>query len=282
MLPLPSHMPQRHLPIESLAFELEWSFAGEADERVMLSSVDRYRRLVLGAGGSVQRCDVDTGSRSGGPPTARMSVRCDRPAIAKVPSPMLADEAIAWHLVRRLDTTAAPARAADFGAMSLAAPAVEALNALIQRRVAEHIRAQPGLDGPMSASMRMLGAREVGVRLGNLSDQTVRIREKERKLFSLLRPNRQRGREYPEYQLEQGVHGRPLNAVLRTLCDASGEQVHAFFTTPLARLGDLTPLEMLKGAAFSGGGVDQLLVQAPEQRLAAVLEAAREFLLDSA
>jgi len=277
MPPLTSLMPERLQPIESLAFELEWSFAAEVDERVMLSSVDRYRRLLLGAGGSVQRCDVDTGSRSGKPPTARMSVRCDRPAIAQLQSQMLADEAIALHLVRRLDTATQPSAHADLGGMALAGPAVEALNALIQRRVAEHIRAQPGLDGPMSASMRMLGAREVGVRLGNLSDQTVRIREKERKLFSLLRPNRQRGREYPEYQLDAGVQGRPLSAVLRIFGDAPGEQVHAFFTTPLARLGDLTPLEMLKGAAFGGGGVDQLLVQLPEQRLAAVLDAAREF-----
>lgn len=278
---LPSPMPQRFQPIESLAFELEWSFVGDADERVMLSSVDRYRRLVLDAGGSVQRCDVDTGSRSGGPPTARMSVRCDRPAIAQVQSQMLADEAIALHLVRRLDTAPQAPHGADFARMALAAPAEAVLNALIQRRVAEHIRAQPGIDGA-SASMRMLGAREVGVRLGNLSDQTVRIREKERKLFSLLRPNRQRGREYPEYQLESGVHGRPLNAVLRVFGDASGEQVHAFFTTPLATLGELTPVEVLKGSAFGGGGVDQLLVQPPEQRLAAVLQAARDCLRDSA
>ena len=270
-------MPPRLQPIESLAFELEWSFSGEADERVMLSSVDRYRRLVLGAGGSVRRSDVDGGSLGGGRPTARMTVRCDRRAIAQVQSQMLADEAIALHLVRRLDVAAQPAPGADFGSLVLAAPTVEVLNALIQRRVAEHIRAQPGTDGPTTASMRMLGAREVGVRLGNLSDQTVRIREKERKLFSLLRPNRRRGREYPEYQLDTGVHGRPLNAVLRVFGDASGEQVHAFFITRLAWLGDLTPLEVLKGAAFSGGGADQVLVQPPEQRLAAVLDAAREF-----
>jgi hypothetical protein len=282
MLPPPSLMTQRLQPIESLAFELEWSFAGDVDERVMLSSVDRYRRLLLGAGGSVQRCDVDTGRHSGRPPTARLAVRCDRSAIAHLQSQMLADEAIALHLVRRLDVASQPMHGTDFAGVALAAPAVQAINALIERRVAEQIRAQPTLATKVDSAMRMLGAREVGLRLGKLSDQTVRMREKERKLFSLLRPNRQRGREYPEYQLETGVHGRPLNAVLRVFGGASGEQVHAFFTTPLARLGGLTPLDVLRGTSSSGGDVDQLLVQPPEQRLAAVLDAAREVVRGSA
>lgn len=271
-------MPHRPPSVENLAFEIEWSFAREVDERVMLSSADRYRRAVLSGGGMVQHCDVDAGARSGPGRVVRMTVRCDRAAIAQIQSEMLADDAIALHLVRRVSAVAHSVTAAGLGGAGFAPPAVDALNALIERRVAEQIRAQPALAWTVGAAGRMLSARDVGIRLGNLSDQTVRIREKEGKLFSLLRPNRQRGREYPEYQLEPGIHGRPLNAVLRAFGDVGGEVVHAFLTKPLASLGELSPLEVLRGDAFVGRPADPLLMQSAESRLAAVLSAAQEHL----
>ncbi|RQP23699.1 hypothetical protein [Piscinibacter terrae] len=273
-------MPQHPAPVEKLEFDLEWSFAREVDERFTLSSIDRYRRMVLSAGGEVRRCEADAGPRTSRGRVVRMCLRCDRATITALQSEMIADEMIALHLVRRVNLqgqghgTHDPQRAASDG-VGLVPSGMDALNALIEKRIAEQIRSAPAFANATAASLRMLNARDVGIRLGNLSDQTVRIREKEGKLFSILRPNRQRGREYPEYQLENGIQGRALNAVLRVFAERAGEEIHAFFTTPLQILGELTPLEVLRGVAFVNGPADQLLVQSPEQRLAVVLEAAQ-------
>lgn len=281
MSPLPSLMPQHPASIEKLDFDLEWSFTREVDERFTLSSLDKYRRLVLSGGGEVRRCEADAGPRTSRGRVVRMCLRCDRATITALQSEMIADEMIALHLVRRVNLPGQghgyqdSQRVASDG-IGLVPSGMDALNALIEKRIAEQIRSAPAFASATAASLRMLNAREVGIRLGNLSDQTVRIREKEGKLFSILRPNRQRGREYPEYQLETGIQGRPLNAVLRVFADCAGEEIHAFFTTPVPTLGELTPLEVLRGVAFVNGPADQLLVQSPEQRLAAVLEAAQE------
>jgi hypothetical protein len=279
---MPSLMPQHPASIEKLDFDLEWSFAREVDERFTLSSIDKYRRVVLSAGGEVRRCEADAGPRTSRGRVVRMCLRCDRATITALQSEMIADEMIALHLVRRVNLPGQghgyqdTQRAAASDGIGLVPSGLDAINALIDKRITEQIRSAPAFANATAASLRMLNARDVGVRLGNLSDQTVRIREKEGKLFSILRPNRQRGREYPEYQLETGIQGRPLNAVLRVLAGRSGEEIHAFFTTPVPMLGELTPLEVLRGVAFVNGPADQLLVQSAEQRLAAVIEAARD------
>jgi hypothetical protein len=288
---MPSVMPQRSSPTQASAFELQWSCAQDSSERELLSSVDRYRRMVVSSGGLVQRCDIDADAdfRSGRQRLIRMAVHCDRATLASLQSEMLFDDAISLHLVRRIEAALhsepphLSARNDLAGALHAAlAPRSETLNELIEKRISEKVRSHPSMMSTHTAVLRMIGARDVGLRLGNVSDQTVRIREREGKLFSLLRPKRLRGREYPEYQLEVGIHGRPLTSVLRILGQAGGEAVHRFFITRVSELGELTPLEVLRGVAFGDGPVDPLIGRSADQRLTAVLNAAEQFVLGNA
>ena len=59
----------------------------------------------------------------------------------------------------------------------------------------------------------LLSIAEFASRLG-VSDQTVRNRENENEVFSLLGPARKRGREYPAFQLMNGIQGAPQKGCL--------------------------------------------------------------------
>ena len=122
-----------------------------------------------------------------------------------------------------------------------------------------------------------LTAAELGIRLG-LGDESVRQRERARKLFSILRPGRKRGREYPAFQAWPGVAGEPLERSLAALAPADGSVAYLFFTSLTDELGGLSPVEVLLGKPLSARRLEpdttQLLNAPKEERLFAVEKAA--------
>jgi hypothetical protein len=123
-----------------------------------------------------------------------------------------------------------------------------------------------------------LTAAELGAVLG-VSDETVRNREQAGELFSVLRPGRKRGREYPAFQGWEGIAGEPLKQVLVALERPSGPVAYAFFTTPFDGLGGLTPVQALVGYAAPDADeeVREFAALAASERLVTVIRAARAF-----
>lgn len=126
-----------------------------------------------------------------------------------------------------------------------------------------------------------LSAAALGRALGGLSDETVRQRERAGELFSILRPGRKRGREYPAFQAWPGIAGEPLARILGALRPVSGTEAYGFFTSPTELLGGLTPVEATIGQLTSARQLDEeaieLLDADPQQRLAVVVKAAEAF-----
>ena len=126
-----------------------------------------------------------------------------------------------------------------------------------------------------------LSASELGQALGGLSDETVRQRERSGELFSILRPGRKRGREYPAFQGWAGVAGSPLTDVLAALGPATSTAAYGFFTGPTDLLGGLTPIEALIGRLTTQRHLDaetqDLLVASSDERLQAVIKAAEAY-----
>jgi hypothetical protein len=123
-----------------------------------------------------------------------------------------------------------------------------------------------------------LSAVDLGRLLG-VTDETVRNREQAGELFSILRPGRKRGREYPAFQAWNGVAGEPLKLVLAALGRPSGPAAYGFLTSPQDTLAGLTPLEALVG--LTGREVapeaQEFLGSDASDRLAVVLQAAQTY-----
>lgn len=137
--------------------------------------------------------------------------------------------------------------------------------------------------------MAGLSAVQLGQALGGLSDETVRLREKAGELFSLLRPGRKRGREYPAFQSWPAVVGEPLRQVLARLgggTPVSGATAYGFFSATNPELGQLTAVEALKGSLTQtrplAPEATALLAAPQAARLGAVLEAAGAYAADQA
>jgi hypothetical protein len=123
----------------------------------------------------------------------------------------------------------------------------------------------------------MLTAAEFGTRLGGLSDETVRQREKSGQLFSVLPEGRHRGREYPAFQLLPGIAGESLQALLRVLGDLGGALIYQFMTSPNDALDGLSPLQLLIKEPDGDEAATSLLALPNAQRLDAVLNCAVDF-----
>ena len=129
-----------------------------------------------------------------------------------------------------------------------------------------------------------LSAAEMGQALAGLSDETVRHREKAGHLFSILRPGRKRGREYPAFQAWSGITGGPLAKVLSKLGApgaAVGADAYSFFTSQTDLLGGITPIEALLGSLTAARSLSpatqRLLNASADERLDAVLQAAEAY-----
>lgn len=123
-----------------------------------------------------------------------------------------------------------------------------------------------------------LSAAQLAAVLG-VTDETVRNREAAGALFSILRPGRKRGREYPAFQTWEGVAGEPLKDILAALGRPSGPAAYAFFTSAQDTLAGLSPLEALVGLTpreVSPEAQEFLRAGAPE-RLAVVVQAAQTY-----
>jgi hypothetical protein len=124
-----------------------------------------------------------------------------------------------------------------------------------------------------------LSAAELGQALGGLTDETVRQRERAGELFSIMRPGRKRGREYPAFQAWPGISGQPLAKVMSALGGASGTAAYGFFTSPTDLLGGLTPIEAMSGRLTTRRGMEpsarELLKASDEERLQAVIKTAQ-------
>jgi hypothetical protein len=141
-------------------------------------------------------------------------------------------------------------------------------------------KAAPTLSDPAEP----LSATQLGRALGNLSDETVRLRERSGELFSIMREGRKRGREYPAFEAWPGVAGAPLKQVLKALGlpgGASSTVAYGFFMSPTEMLSGLTPVEALCGALISTSmprevdALAQTLLRASSnERLKAVVHAA--------
>ena len=123
-----------------------------------------------------------------------------------------------------------------------------------------------------------LSAVQLAAVLG-VTDETVRNREAAGELFSILRPGRKRGREYPAFQAWEGVAGAPLKDILAALGRPTGPVAYAFFTSAQDTLAGLSPLEALVGLTpreVSPEAQEFLRAGAPE-RLAVVVQAAQTY-----
>ena len=131
-----------------------------------------------------------------------------------------------------------------------------------------------------------LTAAALGQALGNLSDETVRARERAGELFSILRPGRKRGREYPAFQAWPAIAGQPLAQVLEILRAHSATAAYGFFTSPNQELANLTPIEVMIGRITHPRELPPdatVLLEAPHtERLESVLETAQGYAADLA
>lgn len=125
----------------------------------------------------------------------------------------------------------------------------------------------------------MLSAGEFGRRI-NVSDETVRQREKDGHLFSVLPAGRARGRLYPVFQLLPGVTGEPLDAVISRLGDVGGASVYQFLSSGSEALAGLSPLQILLREPDVSEVSMTPMELSDEQRLEAVLRAADRFLAE--
>lgn len=147
-------------------------------------------------------------------------------------------------------------------------------------------RAAIGLANPHVEDPSLpLSANALGLRLG-IGDQRVRERETAGQLFSVMKPGRQRGREYPVFQAWPGVAGAPLAEVLKALGApvTKGPAAYGFFTSPTDLLEYLTPIELMTGRLTRQRSVEpgaQRLLGLPEsERLDVVLETAKAYRAD--
>lgn len=141
--------------------------------------------------------------------------------------------------------------------------------------------------------MAPLSAAELGGHL-YIGDEAVRHRERAGELFSVLRPGRKRGREYPAFQAwpamaeESSPAGPALQRVLRELGapKTDGAALYGFFAARNDLLGHLTPVEVLAGHLCVPRDLDDelaLLLRSPtERRVLAVVSAARAYAADLA
>lgn len=142
------------------------------------------------------------------------------------------------------------------------------------------------LDVAAADPVEPLTAAALGQALGDLSDETVRARERAGELFSILRPGRKRGREYPAFQAWTGIAGEPLAQVLEILRAHSGTAAYGFFTSPNRELASLTPIELMIGGITHPRELPHdagVLLEAPNtERLESVLAAAQGYAADLA
>ena len=95
--------------------------------------------------------------------------------------------------------------------------------------------------------MLSVNAAEIGAALGGIGEDTVRVREQSRELFSIIRPGGSRQREYPVFQSWPSVTSAGLKQVLDALRPLDSTDLYGFFAERSDLLAGLTPVEILAG-----------------------------------
>jgi len=186
---------------------------------------------------------------------------------------------------------------AEFHAQGLPARTVDLLMSLVDDLVAIEFRKleDPRTPGSTETVGRIEGApvnefdpgklftaTEFGEHLG-ISDETVRRREQNGELFSILKPARKRGREFPAFQTDEHIWGEPLKRTLAALgyTPSSGAAAYGFFTSQNDLLGGLTPIELLLGRLLPEREIEEevrsLLFSSPSRRQKLVEETAEAY-----
>jgi hypothetical protein len=111
----------------------------------------------------------------------------------------------------------------------------------------------------------------------NISVPALQQREAGRQIFSVRLPQ-QNERGYPALQLEQGIVGAPLLAILHAMHKEARYSALLFFYSPNALLADLSPVEALTGKItwkriLNNG--ESFMRLSHEERLDAVIQAAQ-------
>ncbi|VTU44896.1 hypothetical protein [Variovorax sp. RA8] len=215
-------------------------------------------------------------------------------AIATLPSgavSVLMTHSAEGHLLkkelRKIDETLAEIRTSVVGLLGKGGLSAEIANVLVgyvdlqittEKAVAEVLADAERVFAAHRDSAESLSAVELGRLLG-VTDETVRNREQAGELFSILRPGRKRGREYPVFQAWEGVAGEPLKQVLEALGRPSGPAAYGFLTSPQDTLAGLTPLEALVGVTGRevAPEAQEFLSSDAGDRRAAVLESAQTY-----
>jgi hypothetical protein len=140
--------------------------------------------------------------------------------------------------------------------------------ALVRTGPAETLLARPRRASNDRNVDDMMTASELGKALGDVTDETVRLREKSGELFAILPPGRKKGRKYPAFQAWPEVVGAPLRKVLAALEPVDGTAALLFLTGVSDLLAGLTPLECLLGRTTFDRNLDrqaELLLSKPTQ-----------------
>ena len=115
------------------------------------------------------------------------------------------------------------------------------------------------------------------------SRQYIHQLRKNGELIGLMHPARQRGLQFPKWQFQRGVAGKPLKKVLSTLKGLDDWDKWLFFTTPDEYLYDLTPLQVLTREVRAQElplAAQKLLASSADERLARVVAAASGYVND--
>ncbi|MGF6571131.1 NAD-specific glutamate dehydrogenase [Paraburkholderia sp. GAS333] len=135
--------------------------------------------------------------------------------------------------------------------------------------------------------VELCSATEIGMRLGNLSPETIGTLEAAGELFSVSAPSKKHSRGYPSFQAWERIAGEPLQRILNTLGrDVSGPNAFSFFRSVTDLLGGLSPVECLVGGLTASRELPdealKLLAADAGERLGAVLDAASVYALEIA
>jgi hypothetical protein len=132
--------------------------------------------------------------------------------------------------------------------------------------------------GLLRDSAEALSVSALADRLG-VTQETVRTREHAGDLFSVVRRADPGAREYPAFQVWEGIAGDPLRSVLAALGPPSGPVAYGFFTSPQDTLVGLSPIEALLGVTYRPVSQEATIFLhcAPAARLAVVVQAARTY-----
>jgi hypothetical protein len=151
--------------------------------------------------------------------------------------------------------------------------------------VADGVPVSAGTDAAYVDPFKPLTADQLGQRLSIVA-ATVRVREGDRELFSVLPPGRTRGRLYPAFQALPEVAGAPMRETLAALGPSDTSAPSMFFSSSSPELHGLTPLEVLIGRLTRDRDIEpearQLLRAQAATRRRVVVAAAQAFAADRA